>query len=69
MEKSPKPDKFVPYNKRSKKLQRESDQKDRANWGGVRPVSQVFDNEKHYDRAKNRELIDGELTELDDETE
>ena len=45
-------EKFIPYEKLSKKKQRELDLKKRGSWGGLNPVTRKPRNPKAYDRRK-----------------
>ena len=45
-------EKFVPYEKLSKKKQRELDLKSRRDWNGVIPVTRKSENKKAYNRKK-----------------
>lgn len=47
-------DKFVPFEKLSKKRQREMNQKRRGTWVGINPVTRKPKNPKAYDRKKAR---------------
>lgn len=48
-------EKFVPYEKLSKKAQKEIDAKQRGSWGNVKPVSRREENGKAYKRhAKHK---------------
>ncbi len=47
-------DKFIPYNKLSKKKQRELNAKQRRTWGALNPVTRNTANPKAYDRKKAR---------------
>ncbi len=50
-----KTEKFVPYEKLSKKAKKALDQKKRADWGLVRPATQVEKSVKAYSRhAKHK---------------
>ena len=44
--------KFVPYEKLSKKAKRELDRKKRGTWGGLNPVTRMPPNPRAYDRRK-----------------
>ena len=44
--------KFVPYEKLSKKKQRELDALRRGSWGGLNPVTRKPENPKAYNRRK-----------------
>jgi len=43
---------YVPYQKRSKKGRRETDQAKRATWGSVSPVTKKVESAKAYNRKK-----------------
>lgn len=45
-------EKFIPYEKLSKKRKRELDLKKRGSWGGLNPVTRKLKNPKAYDRRK-----------------
>lgn len=45
-------EKFVPYEKLSKKKQRELDALRRGSWGGLNPVTRKPENPKAYNRKK-----------------
>ena len=47
-------DKFIPYDKRSKKKKREHDLLQRHTWGPLNPVTRNTGNPKAYNRAKAR---------------
>ena len=51
-------EKFVPYEKLSKKAKREMDAKRRRDWGGMSPVTRKPENPKAYNRAKARKRQD-----------
>ncbi len=51
-------DKFIPYEKLSKKKKRELDQKRRNTWNGINPVTRKPVNPKAYNRRKARKRID-----------
>ncbi|MDR1196751.1 MAG: hypothetical protein LBL08_00540 [Candidatus Nomurabacteria bacterium] len=59
--------KFVPYEKLSKRAQREFDKKSRADWGGVDPTTKRFDSDKDYNRADNREIIEKEREDYEED--
>ena len=46
--------KFIPYEKLSRKKQREHDRKQRRTWGPLNPVTRKPDNPKAYNRRKAR---------------
>ena len=45
-------EKFIPYEKLSKKKKRELDTMKRGSWGGLNPVTRKPKNPKAYDRRK-----------------
>jgi len=45
-------EKFVPYEKLSKKKQRELDAMKRGSWGGLNPVTRKPENPRAYNRRK-----------------
>lgn len=45
-------EKFVPYEKLSKKKKRELDAKRRGSWGGINPVTRKPENSRVYNRRK-----------------
>ena len=47
-------EKFIPYEKLSKKKQRELDRKRRNTWGSLNPVTRKPANPKAYNRQKAR---------------
>jgi hypothetical protein len=47
-------EKFIAYEKLSKKKKRELDAKRRDSWGGVNPVTRKPENPKAYNRRKAR---------------
>ena len=47
-------EKYIPYEKLSKKKQRELDAKRRGSWGGINPVTRKPENPKAYNRQKAR---------------
>lgn len=44
-------EKYVPYEKMSKKAQKELNQKKRNSWGELSPVTRIVPNKKAYNRA------------------
>lgn len=48
-------EKFIPYEKLSKKQQRLRNKQKRTTWQGVNPVTRKPPNPKQYNRAKNRQ--------------
>lgn len=51
-------EKFIPYEKLSKKAKRELDARRRKDWGGISPVTRKPENPKAYNRAKARKRQD-----------
>jgi len=51
-------EKFIPYEKLSKKKKRELDQKLRGSWNGLNPVTRMPPNPKAYNRQKARKWND-----------
>ena len=51
-------EKFVPYEKLSKKAKRELDLKKRGSWGGLNPVTRMPPNPKAYNRRKAQKWRD-----------
>ena len=47
-------DKFVPYEKLSKKMKRQLDAEKRGSWYGLNPITRKPKNAKAYDRKKAR---------------
>ena len=47
-------EKYIPYEKLSKKEKRKLDQARRQTWGDVNPVSRIPENSKAYVRSKAR---------------
>lgn len=56
--------KFVPFEKLSKKKQRELNKKQRGSWGGLTPVSRKVESAKIYDRKKARRWKDDSMAVL-----
>lgn len=54
-------DKFIPYEKLSKKKRRELDQKRRGSWGNVNPVTRKSENPKVYNRKKARSWTENDM--------
>lgn len=52
-------EKFIPYEKLSKKKQRELDLKKRGSWGGLNPVTRTTPNPRAYNRRKAQKWDDG----------
>lgn len=51
-------EKFIPYEKLSKKEQRKRDAKGRTTWGALNPVTRKPENSKAYNRRKARKWSD-----------
>ena len=51
-------EKFVPYEKLSKKAKRELDAARRGSWNGLNPVTRKSPNPKAYNRQKARKWTD-----------
>ncbi len=47
-------EKYIPYEKLSKKKQKEENAKKRGTWGNVNPVTRRSENPKAYNRQKTR---------------
>lgn len=47
--------KFIPYEKLSKRKQRELDRERRGSWGEIKPVSRRVESAKRYDRQKAKQ--------------
>lgn len=47
-------ERFIPYEKLSKRKQRELDRKKRGSWGEVNPVTRKPENPRAYNRQKAR---------------
>lgn len=54
-------EKFIPYEKLSKKKKRELDAKRRGSWGGLNPVTRKPENSRAYNRRKVRTWSDDSL--------
>lgn len=48
---------FIPYNKLSKKKQKQHNAKQRQDFGTVKPIGIVFKSKKDYNRKKLKEQI------------
>ena len=55
-------EKFVPYDKLSKKKKRELDAQRRGSWYGINPVTRKPENSRAYNRRKARTWSDDSLT-------
>lgn len=51
-------EKFIPYEKLSKKAKRALDKKSRGTWGNVKPVSRREENPKAYKRHPKHKGLD-----------
>ena len=51
-------EKFIPYEKLSKKKQREFNLKQRGTWGALNPVTRKVESKKIYNRKKARRWSD-----------
>lgn len=51
-------EKFIPYEKMSKKQKKEIDRKKRGSWFGVNPATRKSENPKAYKRQKNTKWSD-----------
>lgn len=50
-------DKFIPYEKMSKKKQNEYNKRQRKDFGDTKPISVVFKSKKDYNRQQEKEKI------------
>ena len=55
-------EKFIPYDKLSKKEKRKRDAMRRGTWGALNPVTRKSENPKAYNRQKARKWIDDPLS-------
>lgn len=55
-------EKFIPFEKLSKKKQREFAAQKRGTWGGMNPVTRKPENPKVYNREKARKWSDDSMT-------
>ena len=55
-------EKFIPYEKLSKKKKRELDAARRGSWYGLNPVTRKPENSRAYNRRKARKWSDDSLT-------
>ena len=46
---------LIPYEKLSKKEKRRLDERKRAGWGGLSPVTRKVESKKHYSRKRSRD--------------
>ena len=51
-------EKYIPYEKLSKRRKRDEDKKQRHNWGGVNPVTRRSKNPRAYDRRKAKRIAE-----------
>ncbi len=54
-------EKFIPYEKLSKKKRRELDKKRRGDWGELRPVTRKIESGKIYRRKKAKPEADSDF--------
>ena len=54
--------KFIPYEKLSKKKQKELNAKNRGSWYGINPVTRKPENSKAYNRKKAQKWSDDSMT-------
>ena len=54
-------DRYVPYEKRSKKEKKKTDQTKRLDWGQVRPATVTHKDGRDYDRQKTKQKLRKEL--------
>lgn len=50
-------EKYVSYDKLSKKAQKEYNNKQRQGWGEINPCTKVVPNKKHYNRNRDKVSI------------
>ncbi len=55
-------EKWIPFEKLSKKEQRRRSQQKRGNWGGLNPVTRKPENPRAYQRQKARKWRDDSMT-------
>ena len=55
-------ERFIPYEKLSKKKKRELNQAKRGSWGGLSPVTRRTENPRAYNRRKAQRREKDELT-------
>jgi hypothetical protein len=55
-------ERFIPFEKLSKKKRRELTARKRGNWGGLSPVTRRPENPKAYNRRKARKWSDDSMT-------
>ena len=53
-------EKFIPYEKLSKKEQRRRNREKRSTWGALSPVTRRRENPKAYNRRKAQRPLDGD---------
>ena len=54
--------KFIPFEKLSKKKQKELNSKNRGSWYGINPVTRKPDNSKAYNRKKAQKWSNDSMT-------
>ena len=54
--------KFIPFEKLSKKKQKELNAKNRGSWYGINPVTRKPENSKAYNRKKAQKWSDDSMT-------
>lgn len=54
-------EKYIPFEKMSKKAQREYYKKQRRDWNGISPVTRCERDPKKYDRAKEKTACRAEI--------
>ncbi len=55
-------EKFIPYEKLSKKQRRELDRRKRGDWGACKPVSRKIESGKIYKRKKAKQEVDSDTS-------
>jgi len=55
-------EKFIPFEKLSKKMQRELMAQKRGTWGGLNPVTRKSENPKVYNKKKARKWNEDSMT-------
>ena len=55
-------EKFIPYEKLSKKKRRELDRRRRGDWGEIKPVSRKIESGKIYKRKKAKQEEDSDAS-------
>lgn len=49
--------KFIPFEKLSKKAQKERNAKKRGSWGDVKPITRSVPNKKAYNRKRDKRVV------------